>query len=166
MLVAIEHFIAQGHAVRGHHQTDTHLQTVRPTVARVTPLGHRVRLALPFKVGAGHVVEKQFIVEVKQISQPLFEMFFDRLLVRQQLIQRGIQTPMMNLVRRHAQQIIQRRTTVPRVGYIRTPDMGWSKCDRLVGLDGEPKAEVSARKDGVQLVQFLAEIGEGPRPMG
>ncbi len=48
----------------------------------------------------------------------------------------------------------------------RTPDMGLSRSDRLVGLDGEPEAEVSAREDGVQFVKFRAEVGQSSRPMG
>ncbi len=35
-----------------------------------------------------------------------------------------------------------------------------------MGLDGEPKAELGARKDGVQFVKFLAEVGQSPRPTG
>ena len=63
--IAGEDLIAQRHTLLGHHQTNTHLQAVRPTVARIAALCLWVAGALSFKISAGHVVEQQIIFEIE-----------------------------------------------------------------------------------------------------
>ena len=67
--IAGEDFVAQRHAAAAHHQGDVDLLAVRPMIARIAPLRLRVLLRLTFKVGAGHVVQQQVVVELEQLSR-------------------------------------------------------------------------------------------------
>ena len=48
----------------------------------------------------------------------------------------------------------------------RTPDMGLSRVDRLMRLDGQPKAQPGTREQDAQLVEFRTKVGESLRSMG
>jgi len=135
MRMAVKDFIAQGHPVLGHHQTDADLQTIRAAVPGVAPLGHRITVALPLKIRAGHIVQQQLVLQIEEIAQSLLEMSFDTLLVRQQAIQSRIQTVGMDLLGRDAQQVLQHRTSIPVI-----LDM------QLVGRFTEPTDHLHARR--------------------
>src|SRR5258708_711988 len=47
----------------------------------------------------------------------------------------------------------------------RTPDMGSSRSERFVGLDGQPELEVRAREARGQCVDAFAQSGQGLRPV-
>jgi hypothetical protein len=74
--VAVEDLVAQRNPVRRHHQADADLSAIRATVARITPSGHRIRRTGPLEVGAAHVVQRQLVIQVEQVAQPLFSLFF------------------------------------------------------------------------------------------
>ena len=76
--VARKDLIGQRQAFGGHHQTDAYLLAVRALISTVAAPGLRVALALPFEIGAGHVVEqkleaaaKQTLVALPQMSEQL-----------------------------------------------------------------------------------------------
>ena len=103
--VAGEDLVAQRKAVLGHHQADADLRPVGAAVARVTALGQRTARHLALEVGAGHVVQQQVALQLEQFAEPLAEMLFQRLLVRQELIERLVEPVGVDLLRRHAQEI-------------------------------------------------------------
>jgi len=85
-------------------------------VAAIAPPGHRVAFGEPLEVGAGHVVEDQVVVQLKQFPQAVLEMGLQRFLVRQQRVEAAVEPVIVDLVRRHAQQVRQGR---PLVGVLR-----------------------------------------------
>lgn len=83
MSIAGEHFVAQRNSLAADNQADTDLETVGTLVARVPVLRQRIGATLPFEISARDVVEKQIVVEVKQIPQAILEVFLYGLLVWQ-----------------------------------------------------------------------------------
>jgi hypothetical protein len=59
---------------------------------------------------------QQIVVEPEQASQPLLQVRLQRLLVRQQPVERTVQPVVVDSIRGHAQKIIQRRAPVPVLG--------------------------------------------------
>ena len=92
------------------------MQTCRQSgrLSRVAALGQRIGRALALEVRARHVVQQQVVLQVEQVSQPLLQMLLDARFVRQQPVQAVVETIRMHLLRRHAQQVLQRRAAIPR----------------------------------------------------
>ena len=73
------------------------LFTVRAFVTGIAPLSHGVVLAIAFKIGTGDVVKQQVVFQIESRAQPLLEMFFQGLLVRQESIETAVQTLVVDL---------------------------------------------------------------------
>ena len=87
-------------------------------VAAVAAAGERVALGLTLEVCARHVVQQQLIVKLEQRSQALLEMYLQRSLMRQQTVESTVQPIVVNALRRHAQEVVQRRAAVPILGNV------------------------------------------------
>ena len=112
--IAGKHLIAERDAVARHHQADANLLAVGPMVAAVAAAGERVALGLTLEVCARHVVQQQLIVKLEQ----LLEMYLQRSLMRQQTVESTVQPIVVNALRRHAQEVVQRRAAVPILGNV------------------------------------------------
>jgi hypothetical protein len=66
--IAIQDFVGQWKTIRGDHQGNHHLQTIRPLIATVTVLGFGVLFHRAFKVRTGQVVEEYLEFRMKQIG--------------------------------------------------------------------------------------------------
>ena len=82
-------------------------------VAAVAAAGERVALGLTLEIRARHVVQQQLIVKLEQRSQALLEMHLQRSLVRQQAVKRSVQPIVVDALRGHTQEVVQRRAAVP-----------------------------------------------------
>jgi hypothetical protein len=89
------------------------LEAVGPTVAGIAALGERVRLTLAFEIGAGDVVEQELVLEVEEVAESLTEMFLQLVLMRQKLIERGIQAIGMNFLGWYSEEIIESCSPIP-----------------------------------------------------
>ena len=87
-----------------------------PMVARVAALGQRIGLGLALEIRAGHVVQQQVVLQAEQLAQPILQKDLQRLLVRQQRVQGPIETLLVDLLRRNAQQIGQGALGVEMLG--------------------------------------------------
>ena len=76
-------------------------------IARIAALGLRILLRLTLEVGAGHVGQQQIVVQLEQLSELFLQVLFQRGLVRQQRIQRTVQTILVDLLGRYTQQLRQ-----------------------------------------------------------
>ena len=65
MGVAGKDLVAQGEAVKAHHQRDAHLFAIRPMVTRVAALCQRVGFGLALKISTRHVIQQYFVVDRK-----------------------------------------------------------------------------------------------------
>jgi hypothetical protein len=99
-----------------HDQPDADLLAVGAVVARVTTLRLIVAFALAFKIGAGHVVQQQVVLQIEQLAEAVLEVFFQTGLVRQQRVQGAVELVVVDLAGRHAQQVAQRRPVVQMLG--------------------------------------------------
>src|SRR6266849_4256151 len=82
-------------------------------IATVAALSERVAFSQTLEVGASHIVEQQVVLEREQLAKPSAQMLFERLLVRQQLIQRAVEAMVVDPLARQPQQVFQRALTVP-----------------------------------------------------
>ena len=114
--VAGEHLVAQRYPLARHHQRDAHLLAVRPMVATVPACGQRVLRRLALEVRARHVVQQQVVPQREQLAQSRLQVLLDRHLVRQQSIQRAVQTVVIHRLARQSEQILQRGAPVPVLG--------------------------------------------------
>ena len=87
-------------------------------VAAVAAPGEWIGRGLSFEVGAGHVVEQQLVVEREQLAQAPLEMLLQTPLVRQQPVERPVQTVVVDPLHRHPREIRQRRPPVPILGNV------------------------------------------------
>jgi hypothetical protein len=71
--IAVHHFVGQRETIRGDHQRNHQLQTVRPLIATVTVLGLGVLFHRAFKVRAGQIVKQHFEIRLKQIGPLLVQ---------------------------------------------------------------------------------------------
>ena len=117
--ISREHFVAQRQAAARHHQADADLFAVGPMVARVATLGQRIGMGLSLEVRARHVVQQQVVLDGEQLAEPLLEKHFQFRLVRQQFIETAVQTIVVHLVDRHAQQVGQGALPVEMLGDVK-----------------------------------------------
>ena len=111
--VAFEDLVAQRQPLTGHHQRDADLLAVRPVIAAVATLGQGVAFHSSLEVGRGDVVEEEVVFDTEQLSKPLPNVLFDFVFVRQDLVQSSIDSILVHLFNRKAQQIIQSGLAVP-----------------------------------------------------
>ena len=71
-------------------------------VARVAALGQRIALGLALEIGAGYVVKQKIAFDAKQLAQAVLQEGFQRFFMRQNRIQRPIETLRVDLLRRNA----------------------------------------------------------------
>ncbi len=87
-------------------------------VAAVAAPGQRIGGGFALEISTGDVVEQQVVIERKQLAQALLQMRLERLLVRQQLVERAVQAVIVYPLLRHAEQIRQRRAAIPILGNV------------------------------------------------
>ncbi len=90
-----------------------HLLAVRPAIAAVPAPGQRVAFSQPLEVRRRHVVQQQVVVDLEQLPEPGSDVPLHGILVRQDLVQRPVQSLLVDLVHRHPEQVVQRRLAVP-----------------------------------------------------
>ncbi len=71
MDIAGEDFIAEWETVKGHNERDADLLAVGSMIAGVTALGQWIGLRLALEIGAGHVIEQDFVLNRKQLAAAL-----------------------------------------------------------------------------------------------
>lgn len=111
-----EHFIAQRHPTTRHDQSNADLFAVAALVAGIASLRQRIAIRLAFKESAGDVVEQQVVFEIEEFAEPVLEMSFERCLVREQLIQRAIESVVIHVLLRNSQQFRQGGLGIPLLG--------------------------------------------------
>ena len=55
-----------------------------PTVPRIATFGQAIASAFPFEVGAGDIVQKQIVCQIKKVAQAFLEVFLDGFLGTEQ----------------------------------------------------------------------------------
>ena len=105
MRVAGEHLVAQGEAVKRHHQRDAYLLAVGAVIAGVPALRLWIAFCLAFEICARNVVKQHFILDRKQLAATLRQMCFERGLVHEQMIKRAIEAVLVDLLITELQQI-------------------------------------------------------------
>ncbi len=137
-------------------------------IARVAALGQRIRAGLPLKVRAGHVVEQQVVLDGEQLAEPFFEEHFQRLFVRQHLVQPAVQAIVVHFVERHAQQVAQRTLSVKVFGDVQLARRLTEPCDHQNQRGQRPGNMLLSRRHGTlqKLIQskFLDQLQRQPRP--
>src|SRR5208282_20821 len=116
--VAGEDLIAEGEAVKRHHQSNAHLRAVGAMIAGIAALRLRVRFGLAFKIGARDIVEQHVVVDREQLAAPLGQMRLHCRLVREQMIQPAIEPILVDLLIAELQQIAKRRAAIPVLGNV------------------------------------------------
>jgi hypothetical protein len=115
--VAGEDLVAKGHAFARDYQGNVHLHAIGPVITRVAALGN-LRVGHALEVGAGHIVEQQIVVELEQLSEALDQVLLDRLLVRQQPVQRSVQPLLVEALGSDTEQVFERCGAVPALGHV------------------------------------------------
>jgi hypothetical protein len=92
----------------GDHQPDADLFAVGPMVERVAVLGQGIAIGLALEIRAGHVVKQQIALNAEQLAQSILQKRFQRLFVRQNRVPCAIETLLVDLLRRNAQEIHKR----------------------------------------------------------
>jgi len=82
-----------------------HLLAIGPMIARVAAPSERIGLGLALEIGAGHIVQQEVVLQSEEFAEAVLQEHFQGLLVRQQRIQRPVETLFVDLVRGNAQQI-------------------------------------------------------------
>ena len=137
-------------------------------VARVAALGQRIGLGLALEIRAGHVVKQQVVLQAEQLAQPILQEDFQRFLVRQKRVQRAIETLLVDLLRRNAQQIGQGALGVEMFGDVQfarriaeaaeDQDQGHQRPGDFFAAGGNRAVEK------VLQAQLLDELQSQPRP--
>lgn len=98
------------------NKTDRDLLAIGPRVARVAAPGLVVVLCLALEVRRGDVVKQHIEPRVKQFAVHLAKMREELLAQGKHRIQSAVQTVVIDLLRRHCEQIIERRLAKKRLG--------------------------------------------------
>ena len=61
-------FVTQGNPLPCDHQSNADLLAVRTVIAAISPFGQRISLSLPLEIGARHIVEKQVVLEIEELT--------------------------------------------------------------------------------------------------
>jgi hypothetical protein len=94
-----KHLVSQREAFAADDQPDTDLFTVRPMIARIASRGQRVAVRLALEVSARDVVQQEIIFQLEQGPEAFLEVRFERVLVRQEPVQRAIEPVVVDLGR-------------------------------------------------------------------
>jgi hypothetical protein len=119
---------------------------------------------LAFEVRARHIVQQQIALEFEQLAQPLAQVFFQCLLVRQQLVERLVQPIRVDLLRRNAQELFQRRAPVPGVGDVQLTGRLAESSDREHRRHRAPGDRFAPRFD--QRIEPCVEAQHSPQAPG
>src|SRR6202048_3183570 len=96
--VAGENLVAQGKAVEGHYQRDTHLLAVGTMIARIAALRLRIGRGVALKIRARHVIEQHLVLDRKQLSAALRQMRFQLGLIGEQMIEPAVEPILVDLL--------------------------------------------------------------------
>jgi hypothetical protein len=111
--VAVEGFITQREALGVDDQSDDHLFAIRPVIARVAALQHRILFRPALHIAARQVIEENIKLGGEQFAIALLQMLLQFRLVRQRTVQAAVQACIVDGPHRKAQQVIQRRRRIP-----------------------------------------------------
>ena len=114
--VAIENFVSQRQAFGRHHQANADLHAVRPRVARITVSRLGIGCADSLEVGRGDVVKQEIVSRAKEFAVGLSQVAKKSVLLRQQNIKGAIETIVIDLVGRHAEQVVKGGLAIPEIG--------------------------------------------------
>ena len=114
--VAGEQLVAHRHPLPAHDQGDADLLAVGPMIAAVAPLGEGIADGLAFKVGAGHIVEEQVVVEGEQLPEAGDEVLLEGGLVGEELVQGAVEPVVIDARRGQRQQILEGGAPIPVLG--------------------------------------------------
>ncbi len=79
-------------------------------------LGLRITLRFSFEIRRCDVIEQEIILSVEERRVPLFEVLLNIVLVFEQMVMGAIKAIRVHPIRRHAHQVIKRRSLIPGVG--------------------------------------------------
>lgn len=116
MAVALEDFITEREPFLGDDETDTDLLAVEALIARVPAAGLRVSGLLALEVGRGHVVEEDVVLDGKELPQAFLEMGLDLVLQHDELVERAVQTVVVDVLLADAQEIGERTLLIEALG--------------------------------------------------
>ena len=85
-------------------------------IATVAAPRERIALGQTLEVGTGHVIEQKIVLQREEFTEPTTQMLLQRPLVRQQAIQRAVQTIVVDPLNRQSKQIFQGGGAVPSFG--------------------------------------------------
>ncbi len=166
--VSRENLVAQRHSALGNHQPDADLFAVGPMVARVAALGQRIAVGLALEIRAGHVVQQQVVLDAEQLAQAVLQEGFQRFFMRQNRVQRAIETLLVDLLGRNAQEIDQRALGVKMLGDVQfARRLAEAAEDQHQGHQrpGDFFAAVGKRAvEKVLQAQLLDKLQSQPRP--
>jgi len=101
--IAGEHFVPEREPFAGDHQREIDLFAVWSVIAGIAAVRLGIAPGLAFKIGRRDIVEQQLILHRKQTPQARFEMLRQRILVRQEMIERTVETIIIDFGRRYPQ---------------------------------------------------------------
>jgi hypothetical protein len=113
--IAGEDLVAQRKAVLGDDQADQHLEAIGTAVAGVATPCQRIGRTLALEIGAGDIVEEQLVLQVEEVSQPLPQVAFQLVLVRQEMIEPRVEPVGVDFLDGDTQEITQGRAAIPGV---------------------------------------------------
>ena len=116
LLVAGEGFVRQRKAFARHHQGQHDLLAIAALVARVAASGHFVGLHQALEVTAGEIVEQEFVIELEQLTEMLFQIVLDAELTSDQAVESAIETILGDDGVGDAEQIFESGRGVPMFG--------------------------------------------------
>ena len=145
-------------------QPDTHLRAVAPRVPGIAPLRDLTALRVAFEVGARDVIEQQVTLQLEKLTEPLFEMRFNCLLVRQKPVERGIEPIGRYLLGSHAEQILERSPAISLLFDVQFARRFAEPGDRQDRGYGAPRHILPALRK--KLCQQPIEAEHSPRPPG
>ena len=111
--VAWHHLIGKRKALRGHHQGDDHLDTVRALVSAVAELTFSGERRVALEVGTGQVIEQDVKARPEQYLPALTKKREEGALVDQQLVQASVQGVVGQHSSRTGEQILHGAMFIP-----------------------------------------------------
>ena len=156
--VAGEHLVADREAFPAHDQPDADLLAIRAMIAAVASLRLRVAFRLALEVGRRHVVEHQVVVEVEERAEAVLEVFLQRLLVRQELVQPLVEPGVMDARGCNPDQVLEGRVLVP---VLRDVELAGGLAEPRQDQDARDQRPGNDLAPGAQML--LAEIVEPER---
>ena len=120
-----------------------------------------MRVGQTLEVGTGHVVEQEVVLQRKQLTQPPAEVLFERRLVRQQPIQRAVETIVVDPLLRQPAQIFQRGGAIPILRDMQFAGRLGQTCDDQYRRHLAPRDRFAPRRH--QLRAQFVELERAPQ---